>query len=94
MENKEQQLKEKIKELGYYEYSRYLNDCYKKHINNYCNLHIEIESDPAYKQERLIRTAYVESIFIIHEQRIIDEIQKGYNQLQEDLKQLEGYNAN
>lgn len=89
MESLAIKVKRKLKELGYYEYSNYLEGCYKKKLNMYCNLHIELEMDTDFKKDNLIHSAYVESIFIIYEQRIIDEIQKAYNQLQEDLKQLE-----
>jgi len=89
MESLAIKVKRKLKELGYYEYSNYLEGSYKKKLNMYCNLHIELEMDTDFKKDNLIHSAYVESIFIIHEQRIIDEIQKAYNQLQEDLKQLE-----
>lgn len=83
------EIEEKLIELGYSQnsFDKYL---WRKRFNDYCWFHIELEIYENYKKTRgLIHTAYVESVFIIHEQRIIDEIQKGFNALQEELKELE-----
>lgn len=80
---------DKLKELGYIQ-NIFENYIFRKRYNDYCIFHIELETDEDYKNERsLIRKAYIESNFIIYEQRIIDEIQKGFNVLQEELKILE-----
>lgn len=87
--NKEEKIIDKLKELGYIQ-NIFENYIFRKKYNDYCIFHIELETDEDYKNERgLIRKAYIESNFIIHEQRIIDEIQKGFNVLQEELKILE-----
>ncbi len=86
--NKEEKIIDKLKELGYIQ-NIFVNYIFKKRFNDYCIFHIELETDEDYKNARgLIRKAYIESNFIIHEQRIIDEIQKGFNVLQEELKNL------
>ena len=87
--NKEEKIIDKLKELGYIQ-NIFENYIFRKKYNDYCIFHIELETDEDYKNERgLIRKAYIESNFIIHEQRIIDEIQKGFNVLQEELKIFE-----
>ena len=79
---------EKLNELGYTQ-NIYDENCYRKKFNDYCIFHIELETDEEYKKDRLIHTAYIESVFIIHEQRIIDELEKGFKILQKELRYLD-----
>ena len=85
---KEENLIEKLNELGYTQ-NIYDENCYRKKFNDYCIFHIELETDEEYKKDRLIHTAYIESVFIIHEQRIIDELEKGFKILQKELRYLD-----
>ena len=78
---KEKKLQEKLIELGYMQ-NIFEDTLWNKKYNDYCIFHIELETDEEYKKERLIHTAYIESVFIIHEQRIIDELEKGFKILQ------------
>ena len=88
IEIKEKKLQEKLIELGYMQ-NIYEDNLWKKKYNDYCIFHIELETDEEYKKERLIHTAYIESVFIIHEQRIIDELEKGLKILFKELRYLD-----
>lgn len=88
IEIKEKKLQEKLIELGYMQ-NIYEDNLWNKKYNDYCIFHIELETDEEYKKERLIHTSYIESVFIIHEQRIIDELEKGFKILQKELRHLE-----
>lgn len=88
IETKEKKLKEKLVELGYIQ-SAYEDNLWKKKFNDYCIFHIELETDEEYKKQRLIHTAYIESVFTIHEQRIIDELEKGFKILFKEWEYLE-----
>ena len=87
-EIKEKKLHEKLIELGYMK-NIYEDTLWNKKYNDYCIFHIELETDEEYKKERLIHTAYIESVFIIHEQRIIDELEKGLKILFKELRYLD-----
>lgn len=79
----------KLKELGYFQ-NALMPEYFKKHLNDYCNLVVELETDNEYvKIHGGVHSAYVESIFTIHNQRIINEIQSAYDKLQDDLKALQ-----
>lgn len=84
-------LEEKLKELGYENNNPYFPERFRKnHQDLMCQAIIELELDEDYKQASgPIYIAYVDHCLIIHEQRVINEIQKAFNRLQEDLKLLE-----
>lgn len=79
----------KLKELGY-EFNRFGEHWSKFDEETMCDFFIEPELEEEYINDRgLIHCAYVRQRFIISEQKVIDQIQKAFNKLQEDLKELE-----
>ena len=90
--SKEEILIEKLEELDYKNNNSYIPEIYKKRDSkDTCDLIIEMEIDEEYKELHLIHTAYVQHDLIIYEQRIINEIQRAFDELQDDLKYLEEF---
>lgn len=84
-------IEEALKKLGY-EYNEWTEEWKKRYEDLYCVAYIALEQDEEYKKERgLIHSAWVSSNFIISERKVITQIEKAFERLQEELKELEKY---